>query len=91
MIGSFIPYLFYHEGTWIKKLFSVESLIANSGNKWNEKRGYVKGAYNDEFDYVADDNSIISAAIEYISISDSKTINLNALNKALLQHSIPSI
>ena len=42
--------------------FSAESLIVNSGNKWDVERGYVKGACDDGFDYAAEDGPIISTA-----------------------------
>ena len=63
MIGNFIPYLIYHAGKMIETLFSTESLEINSGNKWDKKRGCVNGAYDDEFDYTAEDGPIISPAI----------------------------
>ena len=90
MIGNFIPYLIYHEGKWIETLFSAESLMANSGNKWDENRGYIKWAYDNEFDYTAEDDPIISAIIEYMPIADIKTINSSALNTVLPHHPILS-
>ena len=47
--------------------------------------------YDDEFDYAAEDDPTISAVIEYISISDNKTITSSIFNTELLQHPIPFI
>ena len=91
ILGNFILYLIYHKGKWIETLFSAESLIVKSENKLDEKRGFVKGFYENEFNYTSEDNPIILAAIKYISISDSNTITSSIFNKELLHHLIPSI
>ena len=81
MIGNLIPYLTHHEGEWISTLFSAKSLGSNIDNIWDVKKICVIGAYSAEFDFAAEDNPIISAAIKFMHIAIGKpSIGIPAIN-----------
>ena len=73
MITNLIPYLIHHEGECITSFFSPDDLTKNAGNILDVERGCVYGAYDEEFDFATEEDTMITAAIAHMMANNQNT------------------
>ena len=89
MINNFIPFLSHHHGNWITSLYSVEAIAAISENTWDANKECVISAYNNQFEYAAEEDPALTSTI--LLYQDNSVNTRNTSLDPVMRHIPPTL